>query len=200
MSLPGPTINPYDELPFPSQPLPQSHPDRLAAIGRLFGMQPPPVERCRVLELGCATGGNLIPMAEALDDSRFVGIDYSQAQVLAAQHSAAALKLENLELRCADIGDLGDELGSFDYIICHGVFAWVPPALQDKILSICQRSLTPQGIAYISYNTYPGWHLRSVVREVLSEHALGASAKDRLARGKGVLEFVGEEMEPEGIG
>ena len=55
--------NPYDEVLYPGYPFAQAHPDRLGAMARLFGMNPAPVEACRVLELGCGDGGNLIPMA-----------------------------------------------------------------------------------------------------------------------------------------
>ena len=199
MSTTGVTLNPYDEIPFPSQPLPLSHPDHLAALGRLFGMQPPPIDRCRVLELGCATGGNLLPMAERLPDSHFVGIDYSQAQLIEGQRTASQLELHNVELRHADIADLPDDLGPFDYIICHGVFSWVSPALQDKILGICRGALTPQGVAYISYNTFPGWHVRSVIRELLCRHApADKSSVERIARGKELLDFFSTALEREG--
>jgi hypothetical protein len=41
-------------------------------VAALHGLDAPPVTRCRVLELGCASGGNLIPMAGTLPDCRFV--------------------------------------------------------------------------------------------------------------------------------
>ena len=69
----------------------------------------------------------------------------------------ATLQLGNIELRQGDITELGEKDGIFDYIICHGVFSWVPPPVQDKILELCTRNLAPQGVAYVSYNTYPGW-------------------------------------------
>src|SRR5262245_38797580 len=71
----------YDEVPYVSQPFTQTHPDRLATLGRLFGLAPTPLTRCRVLELGCASGGNLIPMAFHLPGSEFVGVDLSRRQV-----------------------------------------------------------------------------------------------------------------------
>ena len=67
----------YDEVPYESFPFPQTHPDHLATLGRLFAIQPPPLERCRVLELGCASGGNLIPMAVAMPQAEFFGVDLS---------------------------------------------------------------------------------------------------------------------------
>ena len=56
----------YDSVPYESVPFPDTHPRRLAVLGRIFGLEPADPERCRVLELGCADGGNLIPMAVSL--------------------------------------------------------------------------------------------------------------------------------------
>jgi hypothetical protein len=68
----------YGDVPYVSQPFPQTHPDRLATLGRLFGLTPAPIPRCRVLELGCASGGNLIPLAYQLPESEFVGVNPSK--------------------------------------------------------------------------------------------------------------------------
>src|SRR5436190_23362618 len=92
-------VTSYDEVPYKSYPYPQSHPDRLATVATLFGMEPPPLDNCRVLELGCCSGGNLIPMAERFPGRRFVGVDYSQRQVAEGQATLKELGLENIELR-----------------------------------------------------------------------------------------------------
>src|SRR5262249_47365446 len=68
----------YDEVTYSNTPFYHTHPDCLATLGTLFGMSPAPPDRCRVLELGCGRGGNLIPMALSLPASRFVGIDLSR--------------------------------------------------------------------------------------------------------------------------
>jgi len=160
----------YDEVPYDSKPLYSTHPDCLSTAGRLRGLATAPASNCRVLELGCATGGNLIPMAYGLPGSQFVGIDLSSTQVAAGQDLCRRIGLKNIELKAASIADLDDSWGKFDYIICHGVFSWVPAAIQDKILWISRHLLTPTGVAYVSYNTYPGWHLRSIVRELMRYH------------------------------
>lgn len=168
MSAPQPTS--YDQIPYGNRPCTSSHPDALATPAMLFGMTPAPVEKCRVLEVGCARGGNLIPMAASLPGSEFVGIDLSSKQVADAQTVAEQLGLRNLSLRAMSLKDVDDDFGCFDYIICHGVYSWVPPPLQDKILSICSRNLAPHGVAYVSYNTYPGWHVRGMIREMMRYH------------------------------
>src|SRR5262245_39050357 len=147
----------YDEVPYASHPFAQTHPDRLATIATLFGMRPQAVEQCRVLELGCAAGGNLIPMAVTYPESHFVGVDLSGREIAEGQRAIETLRLKNIQLAQRDIRDLGDELGRFDYVICHGVYSWVSADVRDKILDLCARLLAPQGVAYVSYNTYPGW-------------------------------------------
>jgi methyltransferase-like protein/cyclopropane fatty-acyl-phospholipid synthase-like methyltransferase len=161
----------YDSVPYPSSPMAQTHPDRLATTATLFGMSPAPVERCRVLELGCATGGNLIAMAEQLPFSQFVGIDLSRRQIAEGQALVHELGIENIVLRPMSILDVTPELGQFDYIICHGVYSWVPRDVQAKILAVCKQNLAPNGVAFISYNVYPGWHSRGMVRDMMQFHA-----------------------------
>jgi methyltransferase-like protein/SAM-dependent methyltransferase len=163
-------VNSYDEVPYESQPFPQSHPDRLATIARLFGMSPPAIDHCHVLELGCAGGGNLIPMAFQLPGSEFVGIDYSRRHVQTAQEVIRDLDLKNIRVEHGSILDVDATWGAFDYIICHGVYSWVTEDVQDKILSICAENLREQGVAYISYNTYPGWHMREMIRRMMIYH------------------------------
>src|SRR5262245_23959957 len=89
----------YDEVPYSSHPYAQSHPIRMSVLGVLFGMTPAPVDRCRVLELGCAGGGNLVPMAAVLPESRFVGVDLSSVQIADGQRLVEALGLKNIELK-----------------------------------------------------------------------------------------------------
>jgi SAM-dependent methyltransferase len=159
--------NSYDELPYPSHAYAQTHPDWLSTVGAVFGMDPPPVDRCRVLELGCSNGGNLLPMAAVLPDSTFVGIDLSERHIAEGQATIARAGLTNVELRQASILDVDESYGPFDYVICYGVFSWVPRPVQDKILEICTRHLAPNGIAFVNYNAYPGWHAFTMMREMM---------------------------------
>ena len=115
----------YDEVPYISVPFPQTHPDRLATTARIFGLTSPAVDRCRVLELGCASAGNLIPMAFNLPGSEFVGIDLSRHQVDDANAAIRRLGLTNIRVEHASIMDVDASWGDFDYILCHGVFSWV---------------------------------------------------------------------------
>ncbi len=164
------TASTYEELPYSNQAFSTTHPDTLATAATLHGLTPPPLATARVLELGCGRGGNLLPMACQFPDGRFVGIDLSPRQIADGQALATRLNLANIELLPLSILDLDDRFGDFDYIVCHGVYSWVPPEVQDKILAICATRLAANGIAYVSYNTYPGWHLRGMVGAMLRYH------------------------------
>jgi methyltransferase-like protein/SAM-dependent methyltransferase len=183
----------YDAIPYESKPFRETRPERLAAIAHLFGLQAPEVERARVLEIGCSMGGNLIPMAQDLPQASFVGIDASSRQIAEGWKTVAALGLKNIELRHLDIMDVDRELGEFDYIVSHGVFSWVPPRVQNRILELCQRHLRPNGVAYISYNTYPGWHIRGIVRDMMLYRGMQfADPQARLAQAKSLVGFVAQ--------
>jgi len=139
-------------------------------MGTLYGLQPAKITRCRVLELGCAGGMNLLPMAEELPDSNFTGIDLSANQIAEARGIAIELGLDNLDLIHDDIRAIDETWGEFDYIICHGVYSWVSADVRQKILRTCNRNLAPQGIAMISYNTNPGWHFHRMIRDMMLYH------------------------------
>ena len=157
----------YDLVPYESKPFPQSQPTRLAAIAQIFGMNAKPVPKARVLELGCASGGNIIPLAMQYPDAEFIGVDLSRKQVAAGRSRITKLGLENIELQCKSFTELSNDVGKFDYIICHGVFSWVPQQLQQAIFEIMRDRLAPEGIAYVSYNVLPGWRMMQPVRDAV---------------------------------
>ena len=185
----------YDAVPYSVHAFAQTRPDRLATVAALFGLESPDPQQCRVLELGCASGGNLIPMAAGNPQSRFVGIDLSARQIADGQAVLRELGLGNVELREGSILDIDDSLGQFDYVLAHGVYSWVPPAVQERILEICARNLSPRGVAYVSYNTYPGWHARGAVREMLWYHTQRfADPLTRIREARALLVFMARAM------
>lgn len=181
----------YDEIPYDSTPVTETDPDRLAVIGRLFGLECAPPDSCRVLELGCAAGGNLIPLAWRNPRSSYLGVELSARQVADGRGLIERLGLDNIELRQADILELGDELGRFDYILCHGVFSWVPEAVRARILELGRELLNAQGLFYVSYNTLPGWRTRGMLRDMLLYHTRHArSSAERLAQADQFLDLI----------
>jgi methyltransferase-like protein/2-polyprenyl-3-methyl-5-hydroxy-6-metoxy-1,4-benzoquinol methylase len=185
----------YDKVPYNSVAFCQTHPDRLATIATFLGMDPAPVEHCRVLELGAASGGNLIPMAVTLPESEFIGLDLSLHQINGGQAAIKNLGLTNITLRHMNILDVTSELGQFDYIIAHGIYSWVPPQVQEKLLEICCQNLAPQGVAYISYNTYPGCHMQTMIRDMLLYHTQGIEEPaEQIAQAHAFLDFLCESV------
>jgi len=154
----------YNQLPYDTRPVAATHPDRLATVAILLGLDPAPIGSARVLELGCGNGRNLMPMASNHPDATFVGLDLSQVQI--GQGRQLAVKLDNLELIAGDLAEFSSEQ-PFDYIIAHGVYSWVPPAVQQALLAVTARCLSPDGIAYISYATLPGAYSRRALSEML---------------------------------
>jgi methyltransferase-like protein/cyclopropane fatty-acyl-phospholipid synthase-like methyltransferase len=187
--------NTYDEVLYPNNALPQTHPDRLATIATLFGMQPASPEKCRVLELGCGDGGNLIPMALTLPDSQFVGIDLAGHPVSIGQRAIEELGLKNISLHQMDVMDIGKEFGAFDYISAHGLYSWVPDFVRDKILSVSKENLSPNGVAYISYNVYPGCHFRQILREMMLFHVKQFSQpSEKVHQAQALIKFLADSQ------
>ncbi len=183
--------NPYDAFIYPSLSFPVTHLGRLAAIGRLFGMEAAHPAAARVLELGCGTGINLLAMAQLFPDARFIGVDLSKSQIEMAEAAASAAGISNAQFLHADLAELDQELGTFDYIISHGVYSWIPDATKEALLRVSKEHLAPKGIAYVSYNCLPGWKMRGALRDMMLMHTGGlAEEADKVGQAKALLEFL----------
>lgn len=159
----------YDEVQYPSGIHEQTHPDRLATIATLLGLSPAPIQRCRVLELGCGDGTNVHAMAYGLPQSEFLGIDRAVRPIAAGRQMIADFALTNVRLEQRDFLEIGADRGS-SIIITHGVYSWVPAPVRDSIMRICAECLAPNGFASIRYNAYPGCHLRDMARRMMLFH------------------------------
>ena len=193
----------YNLLPYPSMPFAYTQPAHLAALTSLFKFEAPAAQSARILELGCASGGNIVPLAARFPHARFLGIDLSQRHVDDAQQRIVKLGLANVEIRQGDLATISLAAHEFDYVICHGVFSWVPKAVQDAIFRICEETLAPNGVAAVSYNVLPGWHLRSVVRDICLHHVgMEGPPRERVAGARQVLAQIAQsvsETEPYGL-
>jgi len=171
----------YDDIPYANLPFAQTRPAVLATVATLHGLTPPDPRYARVLELGCGAGANLAGIAVADPGVRAVGVDLAPTAVEVAQATAAAGGFANVRF---DVGDVlaltAGELGEFDYVIVHGLYAWAPPPVREAVLASCRSHLAPDGIAYLSYTAHPGGHMRQMLREMSQWHARGV--EEPLAR------------------
>ena len=166
----------YDIVAYPSGVFATTHPDHLATVARLHGLTPPDPATARMLELGGGDGMNVIAMAEALPGAQFLSIDLAEQHVARGQAIVAAAGLGNVCIQVGDILDAADTLaGPFDYILAHGVYAWVPRPVQDALMRLIGRVLAPNGVAFVSYNALPGAYYKRIVREMVL-HEVGGIA------------------------
>lgn len=187
----------YDNFLYVSKAFPNTNINSLLAKGKIYGLNPAPLKGARVLELGSSCGGNIIPQALYYPEATFTGIDLSPVQVQHGNELIQSMGLTNVTLLEKNIMDIDDDFGTFDYILVHGIWSWVPDVVKDKILSICNRNLSSRGIAYISYNTYPGWKRLEQLRDIMlysEKHAPNNSLKDRTVYTKNVLKLIAETM------
>ena len=186
----------YELVPYHSRAVPLSHPDHLCLAGFLGGLRPAHPERARILEIGCGDAGNLLPLAYHLRGGELVGVDASAGAIDRGREAARRLGLDHLTLRHASIAELApDELGTFDYVISHGVLSWISDDDRQALLALVAQVLDPDGVAYVSYNTPQGWAVRGQVREVLRRHAAGVEdPRERVARARALIGVLAERV------
>ena len=187
----------YSELGYKSMPFPYTTPATLEAYAALVGISAPNPKTARVLELGATYGGNIISQALFNPDATFVGIELSQEQVEKGNEVIANAGLTNVSLIQSDIASIGSEIGTFDYIIAHGVYSWVDDGVKDALLRLIDEHLAEDGIAYISYNTYPGWHTMDEVRQLMmfsNRDKAQFNHKEKVLHGKTIGSIVGSQI------
>ena len=187
----------YSELGYKSMPFPYTTPATLEAYAALVGVSAPNPKTARVLELGATYGGNIISQALFNPDATFVGIELSQEQVEKGNEVIANAGLTNVSLIQSDIASIGSEIGTFDYIIAHGVYSWVDDGVKDALLRLIDEHLAEDGIAYISYNTYPGWHTMDEVRQLMmfsNRDKAQFNHKEKVLHGKTIGSIVGSQI------
>ena len=187
----------YSELGYKSMPFPYTTPATLEAYAALVGVSAPNPKTARVLELGATYGGNIISQALFNPDATFVGIELSQEQVEKGNEVIANAGLTNVSLIQSDIASIGSEIGTFDYIIAHGVYSWVDDGVKEALLRLIDEHLAEDGIAYISYNTYPGWHTMDEVRQLMmfsNRDKAQFNHKEKVLHGKTIGSIVGSQI------
>jgi SAM-dependent methyltransferase len=184
----------YDKIPYPSKIFSQTNPDRLATMAKLYGIEPPDLENCRVLELGCGNGSNLLAQSFVFPEIEFVGVDLAQSHIEDAKQSARELDLANVAFHQMDVTQMQpEEFGKFDFIVAHGLVSWIPDAVRERVFEIYRENLQPNGVGYISYNAYPGAHLREMTRGLMRYHTRDApEPQEKVQKAITFLAFLAE--------
>ncbi|WP_316353327.1 class I SAM-dependent methyltransferase [Candidatus Trichorickettsia mobilis] len=185
----------YEAMLYENQSCFQSHPYHLMTLGVLFGMNAVKPEQARVLELGCATGWNILPHAINYPEAKFVGVDLSKAQIDEANKHAIGLGLKNIKFHHCSISDIDESWGKFDYIIANGILSLVSDVIRHKIFEVCNKNLSENGIAYISYNTLPGWNATRNARDIMTYSTRNCkNIQERIIQSKACLQFVADNV------
>jgi len=184
----------FDSVPYPSLTFTKTSPERLATQAAVNGMRGADPRECKYLELGCGDGTNLLAHAYMYPESQFLGIDLSQTHIDSANGAIADLGIRNTVFKQMDVMDLrAGDLGQFDYIVAHGLFSWVPESVRQRILEIYSEYLAPKGVGYISYNTYPGCHIRDMMREIIQFHTRDLNEPmKKVNSAVSILKFLGD--------
>lgn len=184
----------YDAVAYPTSIFAQTVPDRMATLARLNGLDPPAIATARVLEIAGGDAMNIIALAQAWPEASFVGFDLAPSAIARGREWIANAGLGNIRLEVLDILDAADRIeGEFDYIIAHGIYAWVPGNVRDALMALIGRKLSPGGVAFVSYNALPGCYIRIALRDLLLQGLRGIEgAEHRMAAAKLLLESVAD--------
>lgn len=190
----------YAALKYEGCAFPDTHPGHLWAVATLMGLSPPAPQTSRVLEIGCGDGGNLLPIAASLPKSQCVGLDLSAEHLALAERGRAALGLRHLTLHHADLAQIEPGLlGTYDYIIAHGVYSWVSDEARVALRRLCRDHLAEDGVLYMSHNTYPGWHQREAARAMMQYHTRSISDPEaQVAASKALMRFLADAAPDQG--
>lgn len=128
----------------------------LAATLTAIGLAAPAVKGSRWCEIGCGDGFTACLLAAANPQTHFTGIDINPDHIDAARRLALQAGLRNVEFRLSDISADRRTIGSFEFIVAHGIYSWVSPETRNAIMHFTARSLAPGGVFYLHYMTQPG--------------------------------------------
>ncbi len=177
----------YDALAYPARVTSASEPARMAAIARMHGHAGADPATARVLDIGCGVGTNALNLAMLQPRSTVVGIDVSGVQIDAAKAARQTLGVANARFEHVDLTQLPSDFGEFDYIVAHGLYAWIPDEVRQRLLAVVAQHLAPSGVALISYNIQPGWAFRSMARELMLRASGPAEPEHVVARAREAL-------------
>ncbi|MBO9534161.1 MAG: methyltransferase domain-containing protein [Solirubrobacteraceae bacterium] len=194
MSQPSAQASAYDLVEYPSKPIRDCQPVRMASIAALAGLTPPSFETGTVVDLGCGSAANLIAIAAAYPGITAIGVDPSAEAIASGRELIEQAGLQNVTLVQDTRTPLDD--GQADYVMAHGVLSWVDDDTRAEVIAEAARIAGEGALLFFSYNAEPGalprfvsrWIGRRVGgRQIAAGDAPGAHAAmvERLALGAG---------------
>lgn len=202
MDIWGPPSLHWDKDLLRGQQIRVLHPDHLGAVAALHGLKAAPGDRCRFLEIGCGDAWNILPMADGLPTSDFVGIDLDADRLARGEQVRSTTGLNNLSLRADDFLKLEASAGRFDYVVAHGVYGWAGEAVRAVFFERVADLLHEGGIATVGTSVYPGCRIYELGRELALFHAheSGASEGEPLLKQlRAVARYFAENMARPGL-
>ncbi|HXT81688.1 MAG TPA: class I SAM-dependent methyltransferase, partial [Acetobacteraceae bacterium] len=163
-------------------------------LGSVAAPAPAPDDAVSYLELGCGQGFGSLALAASNPSWRVTGIDFNPAHVAIARQWAAEAGITNAQFIEADLSTLAEspaarDIPEADFVSLHGVWSWVPRAVQDGIVRLLDAKVRPGGLVHLSYNSLPGWGAAMGMQRLLREvsRSLAWRSDRRSEQGMGVL-------------
>ncbi len=139
------------------------------------------------LELGCGHGFGALILAASNPHWKVTAIDFNPAHIAAARAWAAEAAIENIQFIEADLSTLAEDPASAqvpqaDFVSMHGVWSWVPTAVQAGIVRLLRNKVVAGGAVHVSYNALPAWGPALGMQRLLRASGLRLSSRsDRQA-------------------
>jgi SAM-dependent methyltransferase len=168
------------DIPYLRDFKPMLAPAWLDHVALVAGVEPPARRRGFAwCDLGCGQGVTAAILAATHPCGQLHGIDAMPVHIDHARRLAAAAAIPNLHLHAVDFAAAIDlALPQFDYIVAHGVYSWIGAEAQRALRRFIDRRLKPGGLAYLSYNTMPGWARDLPFQALLREFGRASSGDD----------------------
>jgi SAM-dependent methyltransferase len=131
-------------------------------LGGVASPLPGPDDPLNYLELGCGQGFGALVLAASNPHWKVTAIDFNPAHIAAARAWAAQAEIDNISFLEADLATLADDAAAAqvpeaDFVSMHGLWSWVPPAVQSGIVRLLRAKVKPGGAVHVSYNALPAW-------------------------------------------
>jgi SAM-dependent methyltransferase len=160
-------------------------PDWLDLVAEVSGFVPPRRAKGEAFawcELGCGPGMAPIVFAATHPEGTFHAVDAMPDHIARGRKIAESAGLDNLAFHALDFAAATDlDLPGFQYIVAHGVYAWIDEAAAASLRRFVDRHLAPGGLLYVSYNAMPGWAADMPFQHLVYNLAEG-QAGDSVAR------------------